>query len=401
MGLFDFLKKKLAPPFSETQQSITPPSKPAYKEPVSTNANGKTIGEVAFEKASVEKNGPPPLSDLLKTATPSNQGLYPHEIMMLVYAPRFKTSNNNFQNFWYWEYSVTDPQSILNSLLERDFIKMGDLKSTLEKLKLPEIKEELKQINQKVTGKKAELVERLIEFGDHTVLNQKYSERYYALTPKGEQELNENQYVPYLHKNPYMSVWDMNRRIAETHHNYRDILWGYFNEQSLTHFKNCDFGLYRNTRLDMYQFLMEENKFNTAFSMLCEILSFDLSGLQNGDCFLFNLEDSNPKLYVEIYKSNLEYFFPYKETILTVPPAVAAWFEEMQITLGLDNKNYKEAIIKKLSNIHPPRRIFTDEECADILMASIRNDTTTLTKIYKEAEKREILKLEKIKSKMK
>ena len=107
---------------------------------------------------------------------------------MLEYAPHFKTTHNNFQNFLYWQYSVTEPQAILDSLFERGFTEVGDLRSALEKLKLPEIKEELKLINQKVTGKKAELIDRLMEFGDLAALGKKYSERYYVLTPKGEQE---------------------------------------------------------------------------------------------------------------------------------------------------------------------------------------------------------------------
>lgn len=401
MGLFDFLKKKKsAQSFSEIQQDITVPLKPACKELTSSNANEEVIAQTPLVKISIEQDGPPPLSVLLKAATPSKQGLCPHEIMILEYAPHFKTSNNSFQNFWYWQYSVTDPQSILDSLFERGFTKVGDLRSALEKLKLPEIKEELKQLNQKVTGKKSELIDRLVEFGDLATLNQKYSERYYALTPKGEQELKENQYVSYLHRNRYMTVWEMNQRIAQTHYPYRDILWGYFNEQSDIHFQSFDFGLYRNTRLNMYQFLMEESKHKTAFHMLCEVLSFDLSGLSNNDKSLFEWEKSNPELYLTVYESRLEHFFPYEETTLIIPPAVSAWFAEMQTILSLDDKDYREAIVKELQETHPPRRIFTDEECADIVIADIHSDTDTLTAIYKKAEKREKARLKEIKGKI-
>ena len=320
---------------------------------------------------------------------------------MLEYAPHFKISNNSFQNFWYWQYSVTDPQSILDSLFERGFTKIGDLRSVLEKLKLSEIKEELKQFNQKVSGKKSELIDRLLEFGDIAVLNQKYSERYYALTSKGEQELRENQYVSYLHRNRYMTVWEMNQRIAMTHYPYRDILWGYFNEQSGMYFQNFDFGLYRNIRLNMYQFLMEENKPKTAFHMLCEVLSFDLSGLGNGEKTLFEWESSNPELYLMVYESMSKHFFPYKETTLIIPPAVSGWFAEMQIAFGLDDKDYREVLLKELQTVHPPRRIFTDEECADIVIANIHNDTYALTEIYEKAEIREKARLKEIKLRVK
>ena len=402
MGLFDFFKKMPVNSSSKIQQDVPTASlQPTYKEAISSNDNAKVCANPPLIEIAAEQDGPPPLSVLLKTATPSKQGLYPHEILMLEYAPHFKISNNSFQNFWYWQYSVTDPQSILDSLFERGFTKIGDLRSVLEKLKLSEIKEELKQFNQKVSGKKSELIDRLLEFGDIAVLNQKYSERYYALTSKGEQELRENQYVSYLHRNRYMTVWEMNQRIAMTHYPYRDILWGYFNEQSGMYFQNFDFGLYRNIRLNMYQFLMEENKPKTAFHMLCEVLSFDLSCLGNGEKTLFEWESSNPELYLMVYESMSKHFFPYKETTLIIPPAVSGWFAEMQIAFGLDDKDYREVLLKELQTVHPPRRIFTDEECADIVIANIHNDTYALTEIYEKAEIREKARLKEIKLRVK
>lgn len=399
MGLFDFFKKKKPiQPSSDIKQAIPNSQVIQYGVPTPSFVKKEVVAKAPLVEISVEQDGPPPLSALLKTATPSKQGLYPHEIMMLEYAPHFKTSNNSFQNFWYWQYSVTEPQAILDSLFERGFIEVGDLRSALEKLKVPEIKEELQFINQKVTGKKAELVDRLMEFGNVGDLDKRYSERYYALTLKGEQELKENQYVSYLHRNRYMSVWEMNHRIAQTHYPYRDILWGYFNEQAMVHFQNFDFGLYRNICLNMYQFLMEENKPKTAFHMLCEVLSFDLSGLGNSEKSLFEWERNDPKYYLMVYESRAEHFFPYENTTLIIPPAVSAWFAEMQTAFGMDDKSYKDAILRELQETHPPRRIFTDEECADIIIADIHNDTDTLSDIYSKAEKREKERLKGIRS---
>ena len=400
MGLFDFLKKKKPVQSSDIEQRTLNFQVTQDGVPAPSFAKKEDVARTPLVEIPVEQDGPPPLSSLLKAATPSKQGLYPHEIMMLEYAPHFKTSNNTFQNFWYWQYSVTEPQTILDSLFERGFTEVGDLRSALEKLKLPEIKEELRFINQKVTGKKAELIDRLMEYGNLDDLNRKYSERYYALTLKGEQELRENQYVSYLHRNRYMSVWEMNQRIAQTHYPYRDILWGYFNEQAEVHFRNFDFGLYRNIRLNMYRFLMEENKPKTAFHMLCEVLSFDLSGLGNSEKSLFEWERTDPKYYLMIYESRAEHFFPYENSTLIIPPAVSAWFSEMQTTLGLDDEAYRDAILRELQETNPPRRLFTDEECADIIIADIHNDTDTLSDIYRNAEKREKARLKGIKSRI-
>ena len=102
-----------------------------------------------------------------------------------------------------------------------------------------------------------------------------------------------------------------------------------------------------------------------------------------------------------IYESRAEHFFPYESTTLIIPPAVSAWFAEMQTTLGLVDNEYRNAIQNALRVVHPPRRVFTDEECADIIIADIRNDTETLSAIYTKAEKREIARLKQIKAGLK
>ncbi|MBQ8799685.1 MAG: SAP domain-containing protein [Lachnospiraceae bacterium] len=393
MGLFDFFKKKAVEVKHEETKKLD-----NVKEETLKVIRESLEAEVTF---SIEVAEPAPLEELLKEATPSKQGLYPHEIMMLEYATHFKTSNNNFQNFWYYQYSVTEPQKLLDSLYERGFIEVGDLRSALEKLKLPEIKEELKLLNQKVTGKKAELIDRLMETGDISGLNEKYPERYYVHTAKGELELKENQYVSYLHKNRYMTVWEMNKRIAEMHYPYRDILWGYFNEQSTVHFGNFDFGLYRNTRLDMYRFLTEENKPKTAFRLLCEVLAVDLSGLGNNEKHLYEYEIEDPEFYLSLYERRLERFLPYNESSMVIAPGIVGFFKEMQSILGLNDDEYKEAILYELKQVQLPRSIFTVDECADILIACLHNDESTLSAVYKGAEKRENARLQTIKAKLK
>ena len=148
MGLFDILKKVLQSSTNEKQEK--PISIKTDETPVSSVEKKEIISKVP--SVAFEQDGPPSLNSLIEKAIPSKQGLYPHEIMMLEYAPHFKITNNSFQNFWYWQYSVTEPQAILDSLFERGFIEIGDLRTALEKLKLTEIKEELKALNQKVSG---------------------------------------------------------------------------------------------------------------------------------------------------------------------------------------------------------------------------------------------------------
>ena len=141
MGLFDFIKKQIAPQKGNVAQ---------------TNSSvSKTSSKIEFDYET--DNGGPSLESRLSKAYPSKHGLYPHEILMLDYAHTYKNTKNQFQNFWKWNYSVDNPQSVLDSLLQRGFIIEGNARSTLTNLKVGDLKDLLTKVGEKTTGKKEEL----------------------------------------------------------------------------------------------------------------------------------------------------------------------------------------------------------------------------------------------------
>lgn len=327
-----------------------------------------------------------PLETYLKDAIPSNQGLYPHEILMLHYANTYKVDKDNrFQNFWLYGYSVEDPQSVLDSLQSRGFIAIGDLRSALERCKVTELKAQLQTLGEKTTGKKAELIDRLLNSGNDEYLEAQFPDRYYALTDTGTKELSENEYVVYLHKTGYMSVWEMNQRLTNNTANfsYRDFLWQSFNKQAARYYMDADMGLYRNVRLTMYQFLMEEGKVRTAFGHLCEVIAYDLSSMDN-----WEERNPSPELLKLKVESALKYCFPYTSSQARLPPMVIKWVAGMQQKLELSDEDFRMALLEQFEEIHLLRRIFTNEECADIVMNEIGNHPRKLTAIYKQAEER-------------
>ena len=328
----------------------------------------------------------PTLEERLKTANPSKQGLYPHEILMLNYAHTYKVSKNEFQGFWYYDYSVTDPQSILASLCERGFLVIGSLKATIERLKVVELKEELQAVNAKTSGKKAELIERLMEVGDVRILEQKYTDRHYALTEKGKKELDENEYVVYLHRLKYMSIWDMNYLLHNdnpSHLGYRDIVWREFNMRCGEYFQAGKFGLYRNTRLDMCQFLMEENRHKKAFAMLCEVVAYDLSNLDNTG----RLEHS-PVIDKLLLEHTIECGFPYSDSLYRMPPATIEWMANIKDALKLSETEFREALLENFKQISLYRRIFTNEEYVEVVMNEIGNHPRKQAALYRQVEAR-------------
>ena len=335
------------------------------------------------------------LKRVLKMATPSKNGLFPHELMMLNYANSYNTNSNSFQSFWEYQYYVEDPKELLNSLEERGFIKIGDIKNTLENKKLSIIKEDLKKYGLKVSGKKAELIDLLLGNGNLKELEAKYSERYYQLTKLGEEELKDNEYILYIHRhsNYGINVWDMNLLMnQEPKMSYRDKLWGFFNKQSEEHINKFNFGLYRNTRLEMYKFLVEENKYKAALKFLFEVIYYDLSGLDNNEDVGDMKSISKSRL-----ERKLENNFPYESSFLTIPPGIISFLEESQKELNLTSKDMQRYFLESVLKYKIESHFFTNDECGDIMLAEMENDKNKLEEIYKIAEKRLRKKLSQLK----
>ena len=114
------------------------------------------------------------------------------------------------------------------------------------------LKDVLKDNRLKVSGKKAELVQRLIDEVSQEKLNAIFTKRTYDLTDAGNEILKKEDYSPYIHRHGIedLDIWSLSEKVKSRKAglSFRDVIWGYLNERSMIHIKNSDFGLYRNCR---------------------------------------------------------------------------------------------------------------------------------------------------------
>ena len=160
MGVFDFIKKKQ----NESAVSLKTKIITDSKEEVTTQ---------------IEEEGIPTLDSRIKSAYTSNNGLYPHEILMLHYAKTYKSQGNSFQSFWKWNYSVLDPQQVLDTLYKRGFVCYADASIALKNFTVSNLKEILEKKGEKASGKKDDLVKRVIETYSKDELESILPEKYY------------------------------------------------------------------------------------------------------------------------------------------------------------------------------------------------------------------------------
>ncbi|SDB55061.1 hypothetical protein SAMN02910317_02857 [Ruminococcaceae bacterium FB2012] len=119
------------------------------------------------------------LAERKKSSYPSKNGLYVPEILLLSYCGKYPNPKSGYQAFWWFKYGIRNVGAVLDSLMERGFIELDQ-----------------------TTGK-------------------------YKLTELGKQEIRDNEYVEFMHKNSKFAdftAWEMNQELAnKDNSNYLSI----------------------------------------------------------------------------------------------------------------------------------------------------------------------------------
>ncbi|MGE4284398.1 MAG: SAP domain-containing protein [Clostridia bacterium] len=368
MGLFDFLKKR------NNQNKQISKSKNKKEFDISSMISVKT--EII--------NTPPepdvvPVEKIIKGIKPNEVGLYPHEILLLSYATKYYLEGNSYPGFWWYKYGVKDVDKCLTSLKDRGFLQIGSLRSAIEKETAVVLKDVLRDNGLKVSGKKAELVQRLMDEVSEEKLNTIFTKRTYELTDAGNEILKKEDYIPYIHRQGIedLDIWSLSEKVKHRKPglSFRDVIWGYLNERSMIHIQHGDFGLYRNCRFSMSKFVKEEGKLDNAFALLSEVIRYDLSGLSNG----FSMQ------FMEIYADG---YFPYKNSIVTMAPGITSRVVDYQEKKGLSDQDLKKKLYDDMSKIKLPFSVFTVDECVEIVLMEIQKDEEGLEKLYNKSKRR-------------
>ena len=194
MRLLDLFKKNAIPnsePETDVEKLITPESQTRVYEPDPYYTDVVFAG-TPFERKVIT------FEDRKKTTIPSKQGLYPAEILLLDYCSKgsYPKPKNRYPGFWWFTYGIHDVEAVLKTLEERGFIAFAPAKDSIKSFTVSQLKELLATKGQQTTGKKAELIERVTNsFSEEELLAASVPMKY-VLTEIGEQELNENAYVP-------------------------------------------------------------------------------------------------------------------------------------------------------------------------------------------------------------
>lgn len=237
-----------------------------------------------------------PISNKTHKARLKN-GLYPYQVLLLEYCSygTYPNPKNGYPRFWKTKYGVTDVDKELDTILRMGLIKDEN-------------------------GK-------------------------FALTDTGTCELNQYEYIPYMHKHdiPGLSLDEMCAIMETQGRSYRDVIWSYLNSELAQFGKYQKWGLYRNTLLLMGDFLMEEDRFLDALMLYSEVAFFDIN-------------NTNP----------LEYQSDKKVDLSTIVPiGVIKKLHKARILSKISFHEYQSLLISRFDELVAKHRILSNRDTVD------------------------------------
>ncbi|MGX7395649.1 SAP domain-containing protein [Carnobacterium mobile] len=205
-------------------------------------------------------------------------GLTPGEIILLDWC-NGTLEHKLFPQYFKYNYDVDGRKSV-KKLINQEFLEYGSYNNQLESLKVKELKEILANNNLTSTGKKADLIEKIIE----SAIKVNDLPNTYSLTFKGRETVRDYEHIILAHKDKYFDVSNaiFYKNKLPYPYGYGDLKWAYLGTQTLEHTKNKEFGLLRNTYLAKADHLDKEKKYLNALSQYIVVVLLDASGLTNG-----------------------------------------------------------------------------------------------------------------------
>ncbi|WP_207843942.1 SAP domain-containing protein [Williamsia soli] len=318
-----------------------------------------------------------PIEVRLKGSLKGPSGLYPHEVLMLSYAPGFTTASRKFQGFWWYQYGVSDPHALLTDLAARGFLTPGTAEQAVEAQTVATLKEFLRAHKLIVSGRKSSLVQRVMTSISADSLDKQFPERYYMLTPTGEDALKLSPQIPYIHHHPNiitLNIFTVDTAIVAYSGRWRDGVWRHLNEQLVLEAVAGNWGHFRNCRLFMAKFIAEESRYLEALTLLADVVYFDLTGMGN-------------KFSLEHLDITAEFLFPYERSLATLSPGVVSMIFNWARIEHLDDAGLQQLLQDRIVMLGSPLRLFTTEQIVSIVFLERDQKLKELTALYTQAEK--------------
>ena len=223
--------------------------------------------------------------DIIQNIVPGEpEPLSEVEILFLHYCDGHSIKPFQIAGYWVHDYEL-DLNQVLQKLFRSGYLAFSDIPFALSKTVVPELKSILSSHNLKVSGKKSELVARILDSVPVQDL-WSYNNTHLQLTEEGQRLVQENAYLFFFCKAPVKYSIPIEEAAFE-HSLYPDLPAPALARQILTRQlkerqDHKDWGLYRNALSEIAFTYQKEQNDQQAFPLLLQVYLLDALGFENG-----------------------------------------------------------------------------------------------------------------------
>lgn len=307
-------------------------------------------------------------------ATKEEQGDYAKTIFLWANQKASPVKKRDeYPSYLFYECGIQDAAKYHDKMIKDGFFIPSPVQETLSTLKVDALKEILSSHGQPVSGKKTEIIERILVNVPEEELVAYVSKDSYSLSDTGKKFLEAHNDYVLLHTHRNWGI-EYNEYVDELRScpgkSFYDVCWGIFNKRIMENGKKGD--LSRNVYFNMHQLLMEEGKKQSAFEELVRVFYLDLSGYDSGS---FNL------LRQGIYKKSdlLSHF----DTNVMIAPGIVKALGDLQ-------DYYNKEIVERVAEWKLPFNACSPElfaETVDSIIKGTFDEVGTLKRLKQGYEK--------------
>lgn len=338
MGIFDFfkLKKGSHKNISKKQKNF----QTIENNYISDGINYKTLPEKSYKLADV----------IMLYSFKDN----PHVISKNI---------NDYAQYYVYRYNV-NPIKLSQRLLNEGYLSRGinndNVSEFVHSLKIQELKDLLKNKNLKMSGKKIELVNRVLDNYYIEQIEEIYpnTREIYFLTFLGEQMIDKNKDLILLHKNysRFMIEYDeyISAKLESSLSDFYEICINVFKKREKIYIKENMWGLLRNNYFNMFNAYKNKNDIDSACRHLIKAMYIDLSGINNNNLVI---ELNNSSLCLSKFLITIKDYYKddYLEDCLDIPLPFT-FFELATLKIIFSDILKECADIKKYKIVNKPKR---------------------------------------------
>jgi len=186
---------------------------------------------------------------------------------------------STYPGYLLYKCGITDAPAYHQKMINEGYFRECTLSECLTKLKVAELKQLLESIGAPQTGKKADLIQRIVDTGNGNIIHKYFPNTMYTLSERGQRFLDDHDDYVFLYRYSRWGIswqeFDAIKNSSTVKYNRNDIIWGIFNERVLTSVSHG-----RNEHYNMYELLMIEEKRTQALQALLYVFYTDVRGIQ-------------------------------------------------------------------------------------------------------------------------